>query len=320
MAVYTEVSDDDLARFVADYDLGEVLSYKGIAEGVENSNYVLKTEAGSYILTLYERRVNPADLPFFLGLMDHLAAKGIPCPTPIKARDGQALRELAGRPAAVVSFLDGVWPRRVTPQHCAELGQAMARLHVAAADFSKTRANALSVASWRPLLAACASRAHEVKPGLAAMLAPELDWIEREWPTGLPTGVVHADLFPDNVFFRGEMLTGMIDFYFACNDILAYDLAIGLNAWCFETDRTFNVTKARRLIAGYRRVRDLVPAEVASLVRLARGSALRFLLTRLYDWLNTPADALVRRKDPLEYVEKLRFHQGVKSATAYGFE
>ncbi|MSO54418.1 MAG: homoserine kinase [Rhodospirillales bacterium] len=320
MAVYTEVPDDDLARFVADYDLGEVVSYKGIAEGVENSNYVLKTETGSYILTLYERRVNPADLPFFLGLMDHLAAKAIPCPTPIKARDGKALRELAGRPAAIISFLDGVWPRRITPQHCAELGEAMARFHVAGTGFALSRHNALSVASWRPLLAACASRAHEVKPGLAAMLAPELDWIEREWPTGLPTGVIHADLFPDNVFFRGERLTGMIDFYFACNDILAYDLAIGLNAWCFEADRTFNVTKARRLLAGYRRVRDLVPAEVASLVRLARGSAMRFLLTRLYDWLNTPPDALVRRKDPLEYVEKLRFHQGVKSAADYGFE
>ena len=320
MAVYTEVPDDDLARFVADYDLGEVVSYKGIAEGVENSNYVLKTETGSYILTLYERRVNPADLPFFLGLMDHLAAKAIPCPTPIKARDGKALRELAGRPAAIISFLDGVWPRRITPQHCAELGEAMARFHVAGTGFALSRHNALSVASWRPLLAACASRAHEVKPGLAAMLATELDWIEREWPTGLPTGVIHADLFPDNVFFRGERLTGMIDFYFACNDILAYDLAIGLNAWCFEADRTFNVTKARRLLAGYRRVRDLVPAEVASLVRLARGSAMRFLLTRLYDWLNTPPDALVRRKDPLEYVEKLRFHQGVKSAADYGFE
>jgi homoserine kinase type II len=320
MAVYTEVPDDELRSFIADYAIGEVTSCKGIAEGVENSNFLLRTDTGTFLLTLYERRVDPADLPFFIALMEHLAAHGIACPTPIKARDGIALRRLCGRPAALVSFLDGMWPRRIQPFHCAGVGAALARLHLAGASFAMRRQNNLSVAGWRPLFEACRARAHEVRAGLAEELGTELDALEQRWPSGLPAGVIHADLFPDNIFFRGEAVSGIIDFYFACSDFLAYDLAICLNAWCFETDGSFNVTKARLLLASYRAVRPLDAAEFAALPLLARGSALRFLLTRLYDWLNHPPGALVRRKDPLEYLQKLRFHRSVDHPRAYGLD
>ncbi|HEY4636552.1 MAG TPA: homoserine kinase [Rhodospirillales bacterium] len=320
MAVYTEVGDEELIAFAAEYDIGEVLSCKGIAEGIENSNFTLTTAKGTYILTLYEKRVKAEDLPFFLGLMDYLAAAGIPCPTPIHGRDGRALRRLCGRPAAIVSYLAGMWPRRILPEHCAELGRGLAELHLAGADFSMRRANDLSVGAWRPLLARSQTRADEVETGLAGELAAELDVLEAGWPNGLPTGVIHGDLFPDNVFFRARKLTGMIDFYFACTDMFAYDLAICLNAWCFEPDRSFNVTKARRMLTAYRKMREFSAAELKALPLLARGSAMRFALTRLYDWLNTPADALVTCKDPLEYVAKLRFHRGVKGPGEYGLD
>lgn len=320
MAVYTDVPDDELRAFIADYDIGDVVSCKGIAEGVENSNFLLRTEAGTFILTLYEKRVDPADLPFFIALMEHLAAQGIACPTPVKARDGVALRRLCGRPAAIVSFLDGMWPRRIHPYHCAGVGGALARLHRAGASFAMRRPNNLSVAGWRSLFEACRSRAHEIRPGLAEELGQELEALERDWPTHLPEGVIHADLFPDNVFFRGEQVSGLIDFYFACTDFLTYDLAICLNAWCFESDGSFNVTKARVMLANYRAVRPIASAELAVLPLLARGSALRFLLTRLYDRLHHPPGAFVRPKDPLEYLQKLRFHRGVTSLGAYGLD
>jgi homoserine kinase type II len=320
MAVYTEVPDEELCRFVADYDIGDVVAAKGIAEGVENSNYLLQTFGGTYILTLYEKRVARADLPFFLGLMDHLAAKGFPCPTPIHGRDGRALRELCGRPAAIVTFLQGLWPRRIESWHCAALGEALARMHQAGAGFAMTRANALSVDDWRALFEKSAPRADRVASGLARELYAELDTLERDWPRALPTGVIHADLFPDNVFFLGKKLSGFIDFYFACNDFYAYDLAVCLNAWCFESDGSFNVTKARLLLSSYRKVRDFAPEELAALPLLARGGALRFLLTRLHDWLHHPAGALVKPKDPLEYLQKLRFHRGVAGPGAYGLD
>ena len=318
MAVYTDVSDEDLEAFVALYDIGDTLALKGIAEGVENSNFLLHTTSGYFILTLYEKRVDPADLPFFLELMRHLAARGISCPQPVAARSGAMLGELAGRPAAIISFLDGMWVRRPKRVHCAALGEALARFHLAGADFSGRRRNTLSVDSWRPLLGASLDQADTVVEGLAGELTAELDHLESRWPTGLPSGVIHADLFPDNVFFIGERLSGLIDFYFACTDAFAYDVAICLNAWCFEPDLSFNVTKARALLNGYRQVRDFTAAEFDALPLLARGSALRFLLTRLHDWLRVPPGALVTPKDPREYLRKLRFHQGVATASDYG--
>jgi homoserine kinase type II len=320
MAVYTAIDETSLGAFLAAYDIGAAVQLQGIAEGVENSNYLLLTERGRFILTLYERRVEPADLPFFLGLMDHLAARGVPCPTPVHGRDGEALRSLCGRPATLVSFLEGTSPRRVGAAHCAALGAALADLHLAGAGFEMSRPNALSVRAWRPLFEAARAGADRVLPGLEAEIDRELKQIEEQWPDGLPRGVIHADLFPDNVFFQGDRLTGIIDFYFACIDISAYDLAICLNAWCFEPDGAFNITKARQMLAAYRARRAFTPQELAALPLLARGAALRFLLTRLFDWQNRVEGALVRPKDPLEYLDKLRFHRGVASPGAYGLD
>ena len=318
MAVYTDVAADELAEFLSQYDIGELLSYKGIAEGVENSNFLVHTSNGAYILTLYEKRVGIDDLPYFLSLMAHLAERGVSCPQPAKTRKGEVYATLAGRPAAVINFLEGMWPRRPNATHCSGVGQALAKMHLAGADFPLYRENPLSVAGWRPLFNLAASRADSVQAGLSDFIARELDQLEASWPADLPVGVIHADLFPDNVFFLGNRVSGLIDFPFSCNDILAYDIAICLNAWCFETDHSFNVTKARAFLNAYGRVRKLSEAEEAALPLLARGAAIRFLLTRLVDWLNVPPGALVKPKDPLEYARKLRFHQNVASVRDYG--
>ena len=320
MAVYTDVAAEELAAFLSAYELGDLLAYKGIAEGVENSNFLLHTSRGYFILTLYEKRVAAADLPFFLGLMEHLAARGLTCPQPVKTRAGETLGRLAGRPAAIVTFLDGMWIRRPSATHCAGLGRALAELHLAGADFKMTRANALSVAGWQSLFASGRSRADGVQAGLGDAIAAELDWLAKSWPRDLPQGVIHADLFPDNVFFLGDKLSGLIDFYFACTDTLAYDVAICLNAWCFEPDHAYNVTKGRALLQAYAAKRALSAAERTALPLLARGAAMRFLLTRLVDWLNVPAGALVKPKDPLEYHRKLRFQQAVASVRDYGID
>ena len=318
MAVYTDITEDDLARFLTAYDAGTLLSYKGIAEGVENSNFLLHTTAGAFILTLYEKRVDRNDLPFFLGLMHHLAERGLSCPLPLPRNDGALLGELSGRPAAMISFLEGMWLRKPAAKHCREVGRALAEMHLAGEGFDITRANALSVGGWRPLWEKSADRADEVETGLQDEIAGELAFLETNWPKGLPSGIIHADLFQDNVFFIGDALSGLIDFYFACNDLLAYDVSICLNAWCFEKDGAFNLTKGMALLEGYESVRPLSQEEATALPLLARGSALRFFLTRLYDWLMTPPGALVVKKDPLEYLRKLRFHRQIKNPAEYG--
>jgi homoserine kinase type II len=318
MAVYTEVTDEALATFLADYDIGSMVAFRGIAEGVENSNYSLKTSSGDFILTLYEKRVDPADLPWFLGLMEHLVGRGITCPRPVRARDGKALRVLAGRHAAITTFLPGVWPRRVRVEHCGPLGQALAGLHVAGCDYAPRRMNALGSHGWWPLMERSRARADEVREGLAAELDTALTETLAAWPVGLPDGNIHADLFPDNVFFLDGRLSGLIDFYFAATDFLAYDIAVCLNAWCFEPDFAFNVTKGRALLNGYEKIRPLSAQERAALPVLCRGAAIRFLLTRLYDWLNTTDGAMVTRKDPMEYVRRLRFHRAARNEHSYG--
>jgi homoserine kinase type II len=320
MAVYTDVVAEELTAFLAGYDLGQLLSYKGIAEGVENSNFLVHTSRGNFILTLYERRVAARDLPFFLGLMQHLHARGITCPLPVKNRAGEVLGTIAGRPAALITFLEGMWIRRPSASHCTALGTALAKLHLAGLDFAGRRENALSLAGWRALYENCGARANEVQRDLRELLAKELAHLGEVWPRDLPQGVIHADLFPDNVFFLGDKLSGLIDFYFACTDALAYDVAICLNAWCFESDHSYNVTKGRNLLTAYAAVRPLTGEERAALPLLARGAALRFLLTRLADWFDVPPGALVRPKDPVEYVRKLRFHQAVASARDYGID
>lgn len=318
MAVYTDVSDRELEAFIASYDIGALTSFKGIAEGVENTNYLVHTDADPFILTLYEKRVRADDLPYFLSLMEHLAARGITCPLPVRDREGRILRELAGRPAALISFLEGVWIRRPDIVHCTELGTALARFHLAGLDFPMCRDNDLSLPGWRSLFEDVRKSADGVIPGLHDEIAGELDFLGAQWNTDLPVSVIHADLFPDNVFFLGDKLSGLIDFYFACNDMMAYDLAVCLNAWCFEPDVSFNVTKARAMLQAYEQVRPLTEPELDALPLLARGAALRFLLTRTYDLLNTDANALVKTKDPREYLRKLRFHQGVRSYRDYG--
>jgi len=320
VAVYTDFSDEEFAGFMAGYDLGAVLAVKGIAEGVENSNYLLSTETGQFILTLYEKRVAAKDLPFFLALMEHLHARGISCPQPVKNNKGEMLGKVAGRPAAMITFLDGMWIRRPSASHCAALGAALAKLHLAGLDFRLTRANALSVAGWRPLYESCRERAKDLHQHLQQHLAAELSYLEGAWPRALPQGVIHADLFPDNVFFLGNKLSGLIDFYFACTDALAYDVAICLNAWCFESDHSYNVTKGRSMLQAYAQVRPLTADEARVLPLLARGAAMRFLLTRLVDWFDVPPGALVRPKDPMEYYRKLRFHQAVSSVRDYGID
>ncbi|UHS55838.1 homoserine kinase [Agrobacterium vaccinii] len=318
MAVYTDISEDDLRQFLGQYDVGELTSYKGIAEGVENTNFLLHTTKEPLILTLYEKRVEKSDLPFFLGLKQHLFANGLSCPLPLPRHDGELLGELSGRPAALISFLEGMWLRKPEARHCREVGKALAAMHLAGEGFELTRPNALSVEGWKVLWEKSADRADEVEAGLQSEIPADIDFLGTHWPNDLPSGVIHADLFQDNVFFLGDELSGLIDFYFACNDLLAYDVSICLNAWCFEKDGSYNVTKGKALLEGYQSVRPMSAAELDALPLLARGSALRFFLTRLYDWLTTPESALVVKKDPLEYLRKLRFHRAVSNVAEYG--
>ena len=320
MAVYTSVSDDALAAFLTEYDLGEAVAFKGIAEGVENSNYYLETTKGRFILTLFEKRANPEDLPYFIALKQHLADRGFSCPLPVAAKDGTALRTLSGRPAVVVTFLQGLSPRVPNAIQCRELGTGLAKLHQAAADFEQTRANSLGPISWPGLWNGRAAHAEELQTGLAEKIKQDLTIIKDAAALSetLPRGTIHADLFPDNAFFLGDRFTGAIDFYFACTDALAYDLAICINAWAFEPDGAFNYSKAKNLIAGYESVRPLSDDEKAAFPTLCLGAALRFFLTRLVDWTETPADALVRPKDPLDYAARLRFHRTARSISDYG--
>jgi homoserine kinase type II len=318
MAVYTEVTAEELSALLGRYGIGRLMAFKGIAEGIENSNYFLETETGHFILTIYERRVSPEDLPFFLGLMEHLAERGLRCPTPVHDRDGTVLQTLAGKPAAIVTFLPGYSLQRPKPLHCRALGKTLAMLHRAGEGFALERRNALSLAGWRQLAATIGGVADKIAPGMSAGLTSALEALSADWPENLPSGVIHADLFPDNVLFLNDGVSGVIDFYFACNDLLAYDLVVCMNAWCFEFDGSFNVTKARALFNGYNLVRPLTAEETAALPVLARGAAIRFFLTRLYDWYNTPDTAFVKRKDPMEYWRKLTFHLSAKSPGAYG--
>ncbi len=318
MAVYTDVSFEELEALLRDYDVGQPLSFKGIAEGVENSNFYLQTDRGAFFLTLYEKRVSEGDLPFFLGLMEHLAAHGIACPRPIRRRDGGQWSTLNGRPAALVTFLNGLSLKRPDAAHCAAAGAALARLHAAGDGFAITRPNALGPQGWGDLVRKTAAGADGIETGLCDLIADSHRAIVAHWPGGLPGGVIHADLFPDNVLFMNAAVSGLIDFYFACNDAYAYDLAVMLNAWCFENDGGFNVTKSASLIGAYARERALSQAEIAALPVLCAGAALRFLLTRLYDRLNHDPNALVRPKDPRDFSRRLRFHRRVKNAAEYG--
>jgi homoserine kinase type II len=318
VAVYTDITDEELATLLADFDLGAPLSLKGVAEGVENSNFLLETEAGRYFLTVYERRVKADDLPFFLELLRWIARRGFPSATPIPDREGRLLKTVRGKPCAIVSFLSGLAVRRPSAAHCREAGAGLAQLHLAAEGFPKTRANDLGQAAWGPMFEGLKGAADDLKPGLAATISSDLELLAARWPKALPEGVIHADFFPDNVFFKQGKFAGAIDFYFACDDALAYDVAVALNAWCFEADGSFNITSARQLVAGYESLRPLSDLERSALPVLAHGAAMRFFLTRLHDWGATPAGALVRPKDPLEYERKLAVHRASPDLVLFG--
>ncbi|HTI66096.1 MAG TPA: homoserine kinase [Caulobacteraceae bacterium] len=309
MAVYTDITDAELEAFLAEFDLGSAVAFKGIAEGVSNSNFMLETTAGRFILTLYEKRAREEDLPYFLDLMLWLAGHGFPSPVPTADRRGQVLKRLSGKPAALVSFLAGVSVKRPKAHHCREAGAGLAALHLAAAGFPGHRPNDLGHNAWAGMFADCGDGAERLRPGLSAIIAGDLAALAATWPKGLPEGVIHADFFPDNVFFLDNRFAAAIDFYFACNDAFAYDLGVCLNAWCFEADGSFNFTNARALLAGYESRRALSGAERAALPVLAHGAAMRFFLTRLHDWEATPAGALVKPHDPLDYERRLAFHR-----------
>lgn len=320
MAVYTSVSDDALNDFLSEYNIGQAVAFKGIAEGVENSNYYLETTQGRYILTLFEKRADPKDLPYFIGLKQYLAQQNFPCPEPIKAKDGQALRTLADRPAVIVSFLTGLSPKRPNPRQCKALGAGLARLHLAAEAFEMVRENALGPSSWSALWNGRSQAAEALQPGLSSLIGSDLDTLQQANLAALEIqrGTIHADLFPDNAFFLGDAFAGAIDFYFACTDALAYDLAVCLNAWAFEPSGEYNYSKGANLIAGYESVRQLEQAEREALPMLARGAAIRFFLTRLIDWTDTPKDALVKPHNPMDYAARLVFHRSAQGAGDYG--
>lgn len=318
MAVYTDITDEELTQLLSDFDLGAPLAFKGIAEGVENSNFLLETETGRFILTVYEKRVREDELPFFLGLMRWLAEHGYPSARPMTDRAGETLKRVRGKPCALIEFLPGLSVRRPTAAHCREAGGGLARLHQAAEGFPMARPNDLGRDAWAPMFEGLRQAADDLKPGLAKVIAADLDRIAAAWPQDLPRGVIHADYFPDNVFFSGPAFAATIDFYFACTDMLAYDIAVALNAWCFEADGSFNITSARALLAGYEAHRPLSSAERAALPVLAHGAAMRFFLTRLHDWGATPAGALVRPKDPLEYERKLAVHRAAPDLVLFG--
>jgi homoserine kinase type II len=329
MAVYTDLTDEELAGVVAAYDLGALRAFKGIAEGVSNSNFFMETERGRFILTIFEsrvaaedlpflRRVAAEDLPFFMAVMARLAERGFPAPQPLVTKGGSLLAQARGKQCAIVTFLTGVSPKRPNVAQCRAIGAALAHMHEALEGFAMTRANALGPYGWSPLIQPRSTLADHLRAGLAQSIAADLEHVLTHWPSALPQGVIHADLFPDNALFIGDDVGGVIDFYFACTDALAYDLAVCVNAWCFEDRGEYNITKGRALISAYESVRALSADEREALPLLARGAALRFFATRLADWSETPAGALVRPKNPLEYADKLDFHRRATRVADYG--
>ena len=319
MAVYTHVSAEEMEALLARYDAGTLVSAKGIAEGVENSNFLVDTTTGRFILTLYEKRVDAADLPFFLALLDHLADRGRPVPRALKDRDGVQVQQVAGRPGCLIEFLPGVSLSHPTPAQARSAGAALGGMHAALMEFTGERPNSLGLPGWHALAARCGDDLDAIAPGLAARVARELAFLDAHWPASLPRAVIHADLFPDNVLMLGDAVSGIIDFYFACGEIRAWDLAVTHAAWCFEHDGTgYDAPRAAALVEGYQASFGLSPEERAAFAVLARGACLRFLLTRAWDWLNTPADALVTRKDPLAFLRRLDFYAGATSFELLG--
>lgn len=322
MAVYTKLSENELEVFFSKYNLGKLLNYKGIKEGIENTNYFIQTEKGKFILTLYEKRVEEKDLPFFINLMRNLFDKNFPSPEPIINKNGNYISEILEKKAAVVSFLDGYAKKVLNPNDCREVGINAAKLHLITKDLTGKRENKLSINSWRKIYIKVKKNCSKIHPNLPEIIEKNLDEIEKNWPKNIPSGIIHADLFPDNIFFKNNKLSGIIDYYFSCYDYYAFEIAICLNALCFEgknENLSFNVTKAKKFIDGYSNIRKLTEEEKKSLKVLCQGAAIRFLLTRVFDYLNLTEGAIVKIKDPVEYLKRLEFHDSVTNYQDYFF-
>lgn len=313
MAVYTPLTHEEVAQFLTHYTLGELVSVQGIVEGVSNSNYLLTTHHLSrttrYILTIFEQRTETSELPYFMALTTWLADRGIACPRPLRGIDGGSIYNLKGKKAVLVEFLEGKNNPEITPVLCAQLGELTAKMHLAAEGFSMVRRNAMGREQWHVFFAHNRAKLATINPDMERLICDELAYLDKHWPASLPSGVIHADLFPDNVFFCDERLSGVIDFYFACHDFWAYDLMIAINAWCFDSQHQFVPARAQAMVDGYQKIRTLTQAEKDAMPILARGAAMRFLSTRCHDWLHRNPSAIVVAKDPLEYVAKLRFWQ-----------
>ena len=322
MAIYTKLSENNLKEFFLKYNLGKLLNYKGIKEGIENTNYFIQTDTGKFILTIYEKRVEEKDLPFFMGLMRNLFDANFPSPEPIINKNGNYVTEISGKKAAVVSFLDGFAKKNLTPNDCHKVGIQTAKLHLITKNLTGKRENKLSVNSWRKIYGKVQKDCSKIHLNLTKTIEKNLDEIENNWPKNIPSGIIHADLFPDNIFFKDNKLTGIIDFYFSCYDFYVFEIAICLNAFCFEGQKenlSFNVTKAKKFIDGYSSIKKLTEEEKKSLKILCQGAAMRFLLTRVFDYLNLTEGALVKIKDPIEYLKRLEFHNSVKNHQDYFF-
>jgi len=322
MAVYTKISKDELNDFLKNYEIGKITKFFGIKEGIENTNYQVQTRKNKFILTIYEKRVDSKDLPFFIGLMTNLYNSNFKCPRPIVNKNGNYISEILGKKAAVVSFLDGYAKKILDPSNCYEVGINTAKLHLITKDLTGKRENKLSVNSWRKIYNKVKKDCSKIHASLPKIVEKNLDEIENNWPKNIPSGIIHADLFPDNIFFKDDKLTGIIDFYFSCYDFYVFEIAICLNALCFEGQKenlSFNVTKAKKFIDGYSSIRKLTEEEKKSLKILCQGAAMRFLLTRVFDYLNLTEGALVKIKDPVEYLKRLEFHNSVKDYQDYFF-
>ena len=322
MAVYTKLSENELRDFFSNYNLGKVLSYKGIQEGIENTNYSIQTEKGRFILTLYEKRVDEKDLPFFIGLMKNLFDKNFPSPEPIINKNGNYINKIVDKKAAVISFLEGQTKKVLTPNDCFQVGIYTAKLHLITKTLTGKRENKLSLNSWRDIYNKVKKDCSNIHKNLPKVIEKNLEEIEKNWPKDIPSGIIHADLFPDNIFFKNNKLSGIIDYYFSCNDTYAFEIAVCLNALCFEgknENLSFNVTKAKKFIDGYSSIRKLTKKEKTSLKILCQGAAMRFLLTRVFDYLNLIEGAIVKIKDPVEYLKRLEFHNNVKNYQDYFF-
>jgi homoserine kinase type II len=322
LAVYTELNQGQIIDFLKLYEIGEFISFRGITEGIENSNFFLQTSKGKFILTIFEKRVNQNDLPFFINIMKYLSSRGFLCPSPIMDIKKKYLQRLQNKPAIIVSFLNGISKTKITNKECFNVGAHMASMHLKSNDFLETRKNSLSISSWSQLINKCSASIptitlNEIEPNLLEEIQDSINFCSKYWPTTLPQGFIHADLFPDNIFFNNDKISGVIDFYFSCTDILTYDLAIAVNAWCFDENFIFNNEKFNKLIKGYSSIRSLSEEELYYLPLLSQGAAMRFLLTRLYDWFHTPKNAKVIPKSPQEYITKLRYHKLITANQSY---